>query len=218
MNLKYKSILCMICILIIGTIGIYGLNNHNQKQTKDILLSYSEMAKTIDIIDFEPLTEKWYDENIINFMENQSGLNKEVITYLNEQCKEKSLDPFFVFGLMKLESSFDTNLVSYAGARGLGQLMDNTARPWAKNLGLSYSIEKLYEPKFNIQIFTTHLKYLLEVYDNDIHKVLTAYNRGQGGLKKYVASRSNRRTPAESTYSKRVLQLTENYRNSFENS
>lgn len=217
MNFKYKKGICIFGIIVLVIITGLTFKNHNKTENTDILLSYESMGKTIEKVDFQNLIQEWYNTKLVNFMKEKSGLEIDTIEYLNEQCKEKNLDPFFVLGLMKLESNFKTNLISYAGARGLGQLMDNTAKPWANNLGLEYSVEKLYEPKYNIQIFTSHLQYLFKVYNNDVHQILTAYNRGQGGLKKYVASRSNRRNPAESTYSNRVLQLGNVYREEFEN-
>jgi hypothetical protein len=212
---KKKIAIVMMIALVVGFLFV---NKAEISEEKDaIILKTTEVAKTIDPVDLEPLIEIWTRDNLIKYINEESKLGEDVSTYLYDQCIEKELDPVLVLGLIKLESNFDTNLVSYAGARGLGQLMENTAKPWAKNLGIEYSREKLFEPKYNIRLFTSHLQYLFKVYDNDIHQVLTAYNRGQGGLKKYVASRGGHRNPAESVYSNRVIQLTSNYRKNLEN-
>lgn len=212
---KKKIAIVMMIVLVVGFLFV---NKAEISEEKDaIILKTTELAKTIDPVDLEPLIEIWTRDNLIKYINEESKLGEDVSTYLYDQCIEKELDPVLVLGLIKLESNFDTNLVSYAGARGLGQLMENTAKPWAKNLGIEYSREKLFEPKYNIRLFTSHLQYLFKVYDNDIHQVLTAYNRGQGGLKKYVASRGGYRNPAESVYSNRVIQLTSNYRKNLEN-
>lgn len=214
MNLRLKNSIVFMAILMIGFL-IFG-KVYMGEENDTIVLNKTHMAHTVQNIDFEYLLAKWHRANLIEYINKESNLGKDIAGYLYDNCIEKELDPFLVLGLIKLESNFEARLVSYAGARGLGQLMENTAEPWAKNLGLEYSVEKLFDPKYNINIFTSHLQYLFDVYDGDIHQVLTAYNRGQGGLKKYIASRDGHRNPAESIYSKRVIKITSNYRKNFE--
>lgn len=149
----------------------------------------------------------------VKFISNNTGLAYNESRYLLDQCDDKNLDLFLILGLMKLESNFDKMAVGTSGERGLGQLMENTAEPIAKNLGIDYDPEMLFEPKYNIELFTTQLAYLKKVFRNDVHMALTAYNRGEHGLKKYMVSRSNRSNPAKSTYSDKVIK----YRNEFYN-
>ncbi|WP_202708070.1 transglycosylase SLT domain-containing protein [Sporosalibacterium faouarense] len=156
------------------------------------------------------------DNNKIDFISDASGLSKEDSKFLLEECESKELDVFLVLGLMKLESRFDTRAVGSLGERGLGQLMENTARPIAENLDLEYEPDMLFIPRYNIKLFTTQLKYLNKIFDNDVHKVLTAYNRGAYGLKKYMASRSTRQNPAISSYSNRVLEFRNEFYNDFQ--
>lgn len=155
--------------------------------------------------------------NKIDFISVTSGLSKEDSEFLLEECDSKKLDVFLVLGLMKLESNFDKDAVGTMGERGLGQLMANTAEPIAKNLGIEYDPDLLFEPQYNILLFTTQLRYLKRLFDNDVHKMLTAYNRGPYGLKKYIASRSNRENPAVSSYSSRVLKYKNEFYNSYLN-
>jgi soluble lytic murein transglycosylase-like protein len=92
--------------------------------------------------------------------------------------------------------------------------MENTARIIAENLGYSYEHEMLLDPQFNIKLTLTQLSYLKNVYDNDLHKVLNAYNRGQKGLEDYLKSQDVR---GISDYSLKVLQYAKGFKEEFEN-
>jgi len=158
-----------------------------------------------------------YRNSIIRFIVKETRLEYDEADFLVGKCEDKNLDIFLVLGLIKVESNFNSRLVGSQGERGLGQLMENTAKPLAKNMDINYDPELLFKPEYNITLFTTQLEYLTKYLSGDIHKILTAYNRGQYGLKKYMASRGSRRNPAQSIYSDRVLQYASYYSRQYNN-
>lgn len=82
------------------------------------------------------------------------------------------VDPALVKAVVQTESGFDPNAVSHAGAKGLMQLMDATAR----GLGVNDS----FDPAQNIDGGTRFLSYLLRKYDGQVMPALAAYNAGPG--------------------------------------
>ncbi|RKD32561.1 lytic transglycosylase domain-containing protein [Thermohalobacter berrensis] len=221
MQKKSLMKLIIVGIVLISSI-VYGVSV-NEREEKTLNLHTISDKKVVSKLkkiteNEEKMTIKSknnFDEKMIDYTKNITGLTHEEVLYLLGQCKKKDLNIFVVLGLMKVESNFNKYCVGSLGERGLGQLMENTAKPLAYNLGIEYDPDKLFEPKYNILLFTTQLKYLKKLFDNDMHKVLTAYNRGQYGLKRYMASRSDRKNPAKSVYSDKVLEYAVKYQNEF---
>lgn len=214
---RFALLILIILLFFISYQGIiYANQNANEQQKIYINCNVDEkIVKNISMEKYKHIKE--YDNlALLKYAAQLTGLNKNDIILLFEECKEKQIDVFVVLGLMKVESNFNTLTVGTKGERGLGQLMENTARPVANNLGLEYDPNKLFEPHYNIELFMTQLKYLYEFYGQDIHKTLTAYNRGQHGLQKYIASRqSTYRDLAMSEYSMKVIEYAVKFKEEF---
>ena len=76
---------------------------------------------------------------------------------IRSNARKTGLPPALVAGIIRQESSFDTRAKSWAGARGLMQMMPATAKEWAGRLGLPDTPEKLYDPSYSIPVSYTHL-------------------------------------------------------------
>lgn len=130
------------------------------------------------------------------------------------------LPPYLVFGIIRQESAFDTNAQSWAGARGLMQLMPATARELAVKNGLTYSHEKLSDPAFNVRLGTTYFRQVFSMFGENLELSLAGYNGGP-----YRIKRLWNESPGEldrfleglgleesKTYVKRILVLSDSYR------
>jgi hypothetical protein len=90
------------------------------------------------------------------------------------------VDPALVYALTRLESNFDTSAVSHVGARGLMQLMPDTASYIAGNP--SIGARSLHDPALNLELGQRYVAYLAhaDAVDNDLIRLLASYNSGPG--------------------------------------
>ncbi len=93
-----------------------------------------------------------------------------------------SIDPALVYAVIRLESNFDTEAVSPAGARGLMQIMPATAQYLTGDL--LYAPERLHEASTNLAIGQRYLSYLSrqDGIDKNLIKMLASYNSGPGNF------------------------------------
>ena len=93
--------------------------------------------------------------------------------------EQYGVDTALVFGLMRAESAMQADARSSADARGLLQLIHDTARGVARRKNLSYNgPTSLYQPAINIPLGVAHLGELQERFDGEWTRVAAAYNAG----------------------------------------
>lgn len=111
------------------------------------------------------------------------------------------VDPFLVAAVMKAESNFNPHAVSERGARGLMQIMPETGR-WAAGQigGMTFSPDQLFEPETNIKLGTWYLADLGQEFHGDPILVLAAYNGGRGNVQQWLAT--NKMNPGLSSVSR----------------
>ena len=89
------------------------------------------------------------------------------------------LDKNIIFSIMREESRYQTDVVSPAKAIGLMQLIPNTGRTTAKELGIKdYNKKKLYDPDTNIRLGSYYFKKVLDEFDGNVFFALGGYNAG----------------------------------------
>ncbi len=99
---------------------------------------------------------------------------------------EQQIDPYFVFAIMREESRFFSSAYSRAGAKGLMQIMPDTARMMAKRNGLAYDEDRLHMPSLNIPLGVLYLKRVLQRFDGNPFYAAAAYNAGPGNAQRWV--------------------------------
>lgn len=95
------------------------------------------------------------------------------------------VDPYLVAAVIRSESSWDPEASSHQGARGLMQLMPETAQDMvAKGLvdGKRYSCENLEDPAINIEYGCAYLSYLMTYFNGATDRAIAAYNAGMGNV------------------------------------
>ncbi len=89
-----------------------------------------------------------------------------------------------VLAIIRQESEFDARANSWAGARGMMQLMKYTAKIVAKQAKLPYSISRLTrDPEYNIKLGSYYFNSLIEDYNGVYPFAIAAYNAGPNRVK-----------------------------------
>ena len=102
---------------------------------------------------------------------------------IEKYAEEFNLQPAYVSAIILNESSFDLEAESRVGARGLMQLMPDTAEWIARKLRVEgYAFERMYDPESNIRFGCWYLNYLCSLFQGDPVCVTCAYHAGQGEI------------------------------------
>jgi soluble lytic murein transglycosylase len=108
-----------------------------------------------------------------------NSLNFPIIDVPLKINNKRMPSPELILAIIRQESEFDSRAHSYAGARGMMQIMTYTARIVAKHAKLSYSKKKLTsDPNYNIKLGSYYIAELLEQYEGSYPFSIAAYNAG----------------------------------------
>ncbi|MBI2118411.1 MAG: lytic transglycosylase domain-containing protein [Elusimicrobia bacterium] len=134
--------------------------------------------------------------------------HKEIINHYAIYYQE---DPLFVTALIKAESNFFKKAKSQRGARGLMQIMPNTAREIAEELRIKdFKLEQLENPETNIHFGCYHLSKLRKEFGRDSINVLAAYNAGSKTAKKWLRNNRTRTLDLEDIEFYETKKFTQN--------
>ncbi len=97
--------------------------------------------------------------------------------FIKSLGKKYEIDPDLIKAIIKAESNFDRFATSSKGAKGLMQLMPETAQ--------IFGVFDAYNPYQNIEGGVRYFRRQLNEFDEDIRLALAAYNAGPEAVKKY---------------------------------
>ena len=108
---------------------------------------------------------------------------------ISDKANKYNLHPAFVAAIMLNESSFRPDATSSVDARGLMQLMDDTAG-WIYDKmddpSRAYDFDDLYDPEINAEYGCWYLNYLSELFYGDPVLVAAAFHAGQGEVRNWL--------------------------------
>ncbi len=114
------------------------------------------------------------------------------VDYLDiiEKYSEKyDLDPAYVCAIINTESRFTAKIESEKGARGIMQIMPDTAEWAVKQMGYeNFDYRRLDDIETNIDIGCWILSFLMDSFDSDEELAAAAYNAGIGNVRKWLKS------------------------------
>ena len=111
-------------------------------------------------------------------------------------AKSKNIDPRFVLAIMKQESSFRSNAKSPSAARGLLQLVYDTALKYNTKAGFpNMKPDDLYHPNVNIAIGSVYIAELKNEFGGLYEAIAASYNGGEDNAARWL-ERSKPKEPA----------------------
>jgi soluble lytic murein transglycosylase-like protein len=114
---------------------------------------------------------------ILNKLPNGNLAKIDYEDYVKEASDIYEIPEEIIHSVILAESNGNYKAVSNKGAKGLMQLMDNTA----KEMG----VEDSFSPRQNIMGGTKYLRQLLDRFNQNLDKALAAYNAGASNVEKY---------------------------------
>jgi len=125
---------------------------------------------TADVVGFETI-----DEPVLPALSPPPAITLDAL--VSAASSRNNIDPDLIFSVIRAESGFNPNAVSPKGARGLMQLMPETAA--------LLGVQNAFDPAANVEGGTRYLGQLLARYHNDLIKALAAYNAGPERVEQY---------------------------------
>lgn len=132
-------------------------------------------------------------KNSVKFIEGYSDI-------IRQASKRFEIDPHLIRAIIQAESAFDHKAVSRVGAKGLMQLMPETAD--------KMSVKDPFNPEENIFGGTRYFSLLLKRFKDDKILALAAYNAGPETVESYKGVPS---FPETKAFVKRVMDYYETY-------
>jgi soluble lytic murein transglycosylase len=115
-------------------------------------------------------------------------------TDLLRAAKTRNIDPRFVLAIMKQESTFRPNAKSPSAARGLLQLVYDTAIKYNKRAGYpNFTADDLYQPSVSIAIGSVYISDLKDQFGGLYEAIAASYNGGEDNAARWL----NRSKPKE---------------------
>ena len=97
--------------------------------------------------------------------------------YITDASSRYGLDHRLIKSVIQVESGFNKLAVSRKGARGLMQLMPETAK--------LMRVQNIFDPEQNIQGGSAYLRAMLDEFHGNLRFALAAYNAGPEAVKRY---------------------------------
>jgi soluble lytic murein transglycosylase-like protein len=120
---------------------------------------------------------------------------------ISEFSKKYQVDFALIKAIIRTESAFNPFAISRKGAKGLMQLMPETAS--------RMNVSNIFNPRENIEGGVRHFRYLLSLFNDDLRLSLAAYNAGENIVAELRSIPPYRETV---DYVRKVLSYYQSYR------
>ncbi|HEY6385463.1 MAG TPA: transglycosylase SLT domain-containing protein [Candidatus Acidoferrum sp.] len=113
---------------------------------------------------------------------------------IRREAAKNNFDPLLAAGLMRQESTFQADALSPTNAIGLMQVEPKTGKLLAKQLRVSFSTKKLFEPDYNIRLGMLYISNLVRLTGAPEY-ALAAFDAGEDRIAAWKAERNYEEIP-----------------------
>lgn len=110
---------------------------------------------------------------------------------VDAQAKAHVIASNWLYGVIRRESLFMSDVGSGAGAQGLMQLMPDTARYINRKADLGLTTMDLHDPQTSITLGAAYLAYLKDKFNDQLPLAIAAYNAGPGRVRQWLPEDRN---------------------------
>ena len=100
-----------------------------------------------------------------------------IVEIVKKHAPAYKLSPALVLAFIKVESNYDVIALSPKNAKGLMQLIPDTAA--------RFGVSRPYDPEQNIRGGMAYLRWLMAYFEGNVPLVAAAYNAGEGAVNRY---------------------------------
>ena len=120
------------------------------------------LGKIIGFIILTILTVIGLSYGIIAYQSSRTQINYQ--DQIKKYSDKYNVDPLLTAAIVKVESDFDNDAQSHQNAKGLMQLLDETAKHSAEVIGEKYYPEKLNDIDYNLNLGVGYYDYLFKYF------------------------------------------------------
>jgi soluble lytic murein transglycosylase len=113
---------------------------------------------------------------------------------LRREAAKNDFDPMFAAGLIRQESTFQSDAVSHKNAIGLMQVLPKTGRLLARQIKVRYVKNKLFDPDYNIELGMVYIANLVQQFGSP-EAAAAAYNAGEDRIAAWKSERNYEEIP-----------------------
>ena len=177
------------------------VSNLDSQMPKPVLDEKPVIAK---VISSQPIEEEYTAAKIEHSLSPVKGNKKERLFHpiIIQTAICYQVDPALVKAIIMAESGYDPRAISKKGAKGLMQLMPETAK--------ELNVEDIFNPQQNIDGGVRYFKKLVNQFNGDLKLALAAYNAGSKTVRQYKGVPPFKETQH---YIKKVFEYYQLYKN-----
>ena len=159
-----------------GYVDAQGVAHLSDHQVNEGYLLFKKEAARPDKETFTPppLFERSATHVPVTVIQVNAALRAQIAPLIAQVAREYNLDAALLHAIITVESGYNPQAKSPAGAMGLMQLMPDTAA--------RYAVKDAWDPLQNLHGGARYLRFLLGLFKNNLDLAIAAYNAGEGAV------------------------------------